>query len=360
MAEPPDYEELLERVNQDPQAARLRAIELLEVAERDGDAGTASFARRVLGLAARELNDLPEALRQLTAAVDGAEAAGLTARAAQARMSRALTFAYGGDNVGALREIDAAAGGLHGRDAARLQVQRALILQRQGRMDEALDGYRKARVALRRSGDRLWEARLLNNRGILHEFRGALADAEADYRAAAALLGSLGQEAGRAQTLHNLATVVATRGQIPEALALFDEADRTLTGLGRSYALGLREYGEALLSVRLVREARATAERAVVELSEAGLDADLAEAQLLLAEAALLDDDVATARSVASEARVAFESQHREVWAALARFQALRADWTAGERGTGPSSSPARWPTSWGRRGGPCPPPKPG
>ena len=65
MAEPSDHEELLERVNQDPQAARLRALDLLEGAERDGDASTASFARRILGLAARELNDLPEALQQV-------------------------------------------------------------------------------------------------------------------------------------------------------------------------------------------------------------------------------------------------------------------------------------------------------
>ena len=65
----------------------------------------------------------------------------------------------------ALGLADRAVGALDGLPAVRLAAQRALILQRTGRLDEALAGYAEAVPALRRAGDTLWEARALNNRG---------------------------------------------------------------------------------------------------------------------------------------------------------------------------------------------------
>ncbi|HEX2029181.1 MAG TPA: CHAT domain-containing protein, partial [Nitriliruptorales bacterium] len=87
---------------------------------------------------------------------------------------------------------------------------------------------------------------------------------------------------------------------------------------------------ELLLSVRLLDEARALAERAVAELARKGMAADLAEARLLLAHAALLQGDVEAAGSSAGEARRAFVRQRRHSWAALARYTELRATWQHG------------------------------
>src|SRR5437763_2704895 len=92
---------------------------------------------------------------------------------------------------------------------------------------------------------------------------------------------------------------------------------------------------EALLAVRVVREARAGAEEVVRLLRETGMGADLAEALLLSAQAALLDGDGAAAEDAGLEAQRAFESQDRPGWSALAAYVAMRGRWAAGTLGAG-------------------------
>ena len=104
---------------------------------------------------------------------------------------------------------------LEGAARARMQGQRALILQRLGRLDEALEGYRRPLATFRRAGDALWEARLLCNRGVLQVYRGALSAAEADFLRAEALHESIGQALAATQVRHNLGWVAARRGDVP-------------------------------------------------------------------------------------------------------------------------------------------------
>ena len=323
---------LLDRASSEPLAARAEALDVLVAARARGDRAAASGALRVLGLAAREVGEIAEALVHLRDAVDCALEAGDGVLAAQARMTLALTHLYAGHSALALREADLAAPALHGADAARLRAQRALILDRLGRRGEALSEYRRALTALRRAGDTFWEARALNNRGTLQIHRGDLGAAEADLSRSAELFAALGHRLESAKTRHNLGLVALRRGDVPTALARYEDAGAELERLGHGTALALLDHCEALLSVGLNGEARDLAGRAVRELQRHGLDADLAEALLLLAEAALLDGDPDGARVSAEGAARAFQRQGRPTWVIPARYLALRAAWAAGER----------------------------
>src|SRR5207249_4776602 len=86
-------------------------------------------------------------------------------------------------------------------------------------------------------------------------------------------------------------------------------------------------------SVRLVAEARAAVDEAVLRLERDAVATDLAEARLLQAQVALLDADPAGARRAADAAHRAFVRQQRPAWAALAKYAGLRARWV-GERRT--------------------------
>ncbi|MDM4719448.1 CHAT domain-containing protein [Micromonospora sp. WMMA1363] len=239
-------------------------------------------------------------------------------------MSLALVLDEAGHPRQALREIDAAAPALSGLPAARLQMQRALILDRLGRFKEAMAGYTEALAAFRRGDDRLWQARALTNRGVLHAYRGSLRQAEADLRAAEQGYAALGQELALAQVRHNLGFVLARSGDIPGALRWYDLADEYFARTTRP-AIALMDRGELLLRARLLPEARAAAEAALDAARASRMDLFEAQARLMLAEVALADDDRTTALEQARAAHRAFSRQDRPAWAALARYVGLRA-----------------------------------
>lgn len=307
---------------------------LASAASAQGLAGSdwrvVATAERALGLAARELSDITTALSHLRRAVAVAVEHELEHEAAEARVTLSFTLAIAGNNRGALREVAAAATSVNGPEAAQLETQRALILQRLGRHEDALEGYRRALPVLRRAGDKHWEARLLNNRGILRAFLGEPRAAQSDLVRAERLYGELGQGLSRAYAHHNLGFAAGREGDVPRALEWFDRCDEYFRAHDISRAEPLIDRCEVLLSARLVREARRTAEQAVSELERNHKGSTLAEGRLVLAEAALLDGDFATAHDEAERARRAFMRQHRARWAALARHAALRAAWRAG------------------------------
>jgi tetratricopeptide (TPR) repeat protein len=314
----------------DPHHAKVVAA--LARRQAAGDAEVVSIAERALGLAAKELNDLDGAESHLRRAAAIAGRAGLELARAEARMSLALTLAYRGQTAAALRQADLASPFLQGGDAARLQMQRAIILTRLGRQDEALDGYKKALAVFRQLDDHLWEARLLCNRGVLHAYRLELAAARNDLERALQLSQVLGQQWLIGAVWQNLGFVAARAGDIPAALDHYERADELWRTLDVPRAVLLQDRGEVLLSVGLYREGREAAAQAVAELEQAKMAIDLAEARLMLAHAALLEGDIAVAREMAALAERAFTRQQRRPWATLARYVGARARWLAGER----------------------------
>jgi tetratricopeptide (TPR) repeat protein len=316
----------------DPERARALGLEARRQARTDGDPAALSTAELALGSAAKELNDLPTALRHVRRALQAAERAGLVVHAARARLVLASVLLPLGNPTAAAREADRAEPALRGGDLGRLYAQRGVILHVQGQLEAALELYRRALPVLRRAGDLLYEAKVLNNRAMLYSSRGALVAAGADLRRVEQLAAALGMDGLAATTRQNLGYVAALRGDLPAALTWFDRADAWFRANGTVDAVGLRDRCEALLPAGLVVEARQAAEEAVHHLARLRQASSLAEARLLLSEAALRDGDPGTAKAEADRARLAFARQRRSRWVAVARYAALRAAWIGGER----------------------------
>ena len=322
----------LELVGRDPQRALALSDTALAVALDARDPAAAAVAQRAAGLALRELGDLVAAEASCRAAVRSAARGGAAQVEAEARMSLAFALLERGRVKAALTEADRAAAALRGLPAVRLATQRALILQRTGQLGQALAAYAAALPALRRFGDDLWEARLLNNRGLLHADQGTLTAAEADLHRARDLHTARGSEMLAAEAEWNLGVVAARRGDAPTALARFDRAGARHRRQGTPNPQLLLDRCHVLLGVGLVAEARQTADRAVRDLRDTGQGADLAEAQLLLARATLADGAAGEARTVAAAAQAAFTRQGRPGWSLLARSIRLRAAEAGGAR----------------------------
>jgi len=320
----------LDLVQHDPRAALSQAARALSLARREQNRAAQSMSHRARGLAARELGDLGGALAALHAAVRVASLAGLDGIAAQARMSRAFVLLTLGRIQAALRDANAAVAGTQGLDRARALAQQGLILQRAGRLDHALAVYAVALPALRRHHDELWEARLRNNRAALHAFRGHPARARADITRAGQLHAAAGRTLAQASNRWNLGVIEGLHGDIPAALAALDAAAEEYRKGGWPMASLLMDKGEVLLSAGLYAEALAAVSVAVAELSRQRHGADLAEAHLLLARAQLAAGAAGPASDSAATARRSFVRQHRQAWAATARYVEVHAAWAAG------------------------------
>jgi len=323
---------LLQLASADPVQAQREARMRLSVAEAMGDDAAECLALRVLGHAARELARPAEAAERLQQAVAVGERAGLPELAAGARVTLALTHFAAGSTAEALVQVQQALAVLRGVEHAQAVVQRALIEHRMGDFTAALAGYRSALPVLERAQDRVWLARLHNNRGLLHMEQGRLREAAVDLQEAEQSYRLSGQHMLAVQAVHNRGCVASLAGRYPDALRLFDEADHGLAELGCPTPATLPDICRALLSVRLLNEAQVVASRSVRELSEAGMSADLAEAQLLLAQAALLRSDFTAAATAARTASDMFQQQQRPAWQLTAQHQVLQVAWKAGER----------------------------
>jgi tetratricopeptide (TPR) repeat protein len=325
-------DEAIRLADGDPRLARATAAEALRLARAEHDRAAASTAERALGLAAREDHELEAAATHLRRAIHIADRAGLAGHAGRARVNLAAVLALRGDWTRALREIERAEPALDGDDLTLLHAQRAYLFHMRGRLRDALEGYQRVMPAFRRANDTYREATTLNNRGLIHYHLGALAAAEADLVRAERLFTDLKLDRAAADIRENLGMVLVRRGRLAAALGWFDRADDYFRTRGMVDAVGLRDRCHALLAARLVTEARQTAERAVRELTHRRMGAFLGDAQLLLAEAALLDGDIEAARVAAEGASRAFARQRLPSFLALARHTAVRVRLAGGER----------------------------
>jgi len=314
----------------DPARARELAGRALERSRAARDHASASVASRALGMAALDLADAPTAVEHLRSAVDAGRRARSTRRTAQARMALAFALLNQGHSTAALRQAGIASRA--GDGDAQMALQHATILERLGRMDEALGGYRRGLAAARRAGDGQTEAKLLGNRSVLHAYRGALHAAQADLRDALAIARALDQPLLAATMLQNLGWVATRRGDLPAALQSFDAAEPVVAQAGARHGVLELDRCHVLLAAGLGHEARASAQRAVARLEENAMATELAEARLALAEALLADGDPDAALDSAEQAAAQFERQRRPGWAALAAHVALHAAFARGER----------------------------
>ncbi|MBV1850692.1 CHAT domain-containing protein [Catellatospora sp. NEAU-YM18] len=301
-----------------PERAAALGVRLLARAERGRDRPGMSTSLRILGLAARELQDPALAAIRLRRSI--AVARDHPRLAAESRMSLALVLNDLGRPRAALREIDQALLVLEGLPLARARMQHGILLRRLGRDTEALEAYGAALASFRRHDDRLWQARALTNRGVLQAYRGMLTQAKVDLERAEELYRGQSLTVAVAQVQHNLGFVAAQGGDIVTALTWYDRADEQFRQSGRRPAEALIDRAELLLAARLLPEAHQAARDAVELAGSTRLGSLLPQARLLLAQAALAAGDTAEARQSARLARRAFERQQRERWVVHARY----------------------------------------
>ncbi|GAA3221817.1 CHAT domain-containing protein [Dactylosporangium siamense] len=310
-------DQLLQAIQADPHRAAADAREALAKARAVRDHAAAAAAQRVLGLAAHGLHDVTAAAAHLRAAIRSAHRAGDATVEAECRMSHALVLDDRGASAAALREIERACLQLTGLRLARATMQRALILRRVGRDDDALAGYQRALTAFRQHGDALWEGRALVNRGVLRGYRGELGPARADLGRAVQIFTDLGLPDAVARTQHNLGFLAAQAGDVPAALSHYDQARDRLAYVGAAAVTQL-DRAELLLTARLRPEARAAVGEAVEAARAGAFSSLLGQAQLLSARIELVGGDAGLARTLARQARATFTRQSRPIWAALA------------------------------------------
>jgi len=314
----------LRLVDVDPGKAWAQASSVLARARREQDAAATAIAGRAAGLAALHLSHVDTAVELLREAVAAARRAGETQLDGEAAMSLAYALTRRGEPRRALRTIDTALARLTGLSQTRARAQRGGILQQLGRLDEALEDYAAALPALRAAGDWAWVQRVHSNRAVLRIYRSQLDTAEPDLREAEQVCREHGLDLQLALVSDNLGFLHLRRGDVPAALHAYDEAERRHREVGAPAGTILIDRSELLLSVHLVPEAREAAQRAVDEFTRLRRYILLPQAQLLLADAALLDGDVASARAAAEHALRRFRRQQRPEFVALARHTVLK------------------------------------
>jgi tetratricopeptide (TPR) repeat protein len=316
--------QVLHLVDVDPQQASAQAQLLLAAAESSADDVTAAVAGRAAGMAAMHVADLDTAARLLRDAMAHARRARRPQLVGETRMSLAFVLTRHGETRRALRQIDAAVGGLSGLARARAVAQRAFIRHQLGRLDEALTDYAAALPDLRAAQEWTWVQKIHSNRAVLYIYRSQLQAAEADLAEGEAICREHGLDSLLAFLYDNLGFLHMRRGDVPAALAALDEAERRHRAVGARPGTILVDRAELLLTVRLTAEAREAATQAVEDFRANARGIALPQAQLLVADAALLDGDPTAARAAADDALRSFRAQGRPEWVALARYAVLR------------------------------------
>jgi len=321
-------EAVYSQVSVAPALAETVARRLIEESESDPTARV--MAMRALALSVRQSTGPNASITILRDAIRIGERHRLGRCLSEARMTHAGLLADAGRITAALAECDRAAAGLKGKDAGPLLAQRALILARAGRSEEAMAHFARALPLLRAAHDVRFQCLLFMNRSNLLAYLGRLPAAERDLRNGIELARAHGFQAEVVAMSENLGFLKVRGGDIPAALRLFAEA---LEGAGTAPGLvATHDRAEALLIAGMPGEARESLERRVDDVERAGFAVDLAEWHLLLAQAALMEGEPELARASAGRALTEFRSQRRTNWALLAQQIVIRARWASGER----------------------------
>ncbi|HEX6786873.1 MAG TPA: hypothetical protein VF076_06730, partial [Acidimicrobiales bacterium] len=318
---------LADRVRTSPREAADGARALLGRPRLGAEART--VAQRTLARSLRALDRPHDAIGEARRAAATARRAGLDQREAEARITLSLALFQAGRARVALEEIDRAEAVATGHTALLASAQHGILLERLGRLDEALARYSAALAGDLPDEDRL---SVLNNRAIALAFTGRVDAAVADLDEAIGLARAADAAMPEAQLVHNLGFVLTVAGDLPAALARFDEADARLMALGAPIGLNLVARARALLRANLHREARLAATWAVDALEDGRAAAEAAEARVLLAMAELADDDPEASIATAQQARRALHRQGRPGLAAQAEHVVVRARVRLGRR----------------------------
>lgn len=318
-----------EAVQEDPHLAAATAEQALRQARAERSLDAEAAALHALGFAQYELGN-SGAIRTLRAAVRVAQRGGHARRAAYARRTLAGSLAHAGRMRDALREIDAACAGSRGLDRARAEVVRLAVIGRTGTVPGSLAPAGRALRLLRRHGDAIWEARLLNNRGFLLAEAGDHSAATADLSRARQLYASLGATLAVSVIEVLLARSMLATGDIVSCLEHLDAVDPASLAPHARARLELSR-AEALVGARLLEEASAALNRALAIWDAAAGDDAAAKGRLEAARLMLLAGDAESARVLAAGLVRSLAARGQPVYAARAAALRLAAEIGANE-----------------------------
>lgn len=317
-----------EIVQASPVEGRRLAEDALRLARTTHDSDAEVAALHALGFALYALGE-PEALPTMRAAIRLGERSGHTERAALARRNLALYLAYSGKARASLREIDAARAALHGVERARTEVFRIPVYEMASRGSEAVAGSGDALRALRRSGDTVWEARLLYNRAAALTTMGRHRLARTDLERARDLYAGLGLDAAADDARIELARAHSRDGDHVGCLAELDRVDVSkLSDWAACWFYFWR--AEAFVELRLLPEATADLARFEERARRAAAVDSINQARLDGARLAIAAGDTARAIELADAAGRSFAARGQTTSSARARLISIAAAARAG------------------------------
>jgi len=209
---------------------------------------------------------------------------------------------------------------------------RALLVYRAGQVLEGLELFDRAvpqlRTGLRSGrGDPVVLAHTYLNRGVAHIDLVQPDAATQDFRRCVEVCERYGLAQIAAKARHNMGYVAYMSGDMPAALTQYAAAASTLAEIASSLLpVGRVDHARALLAAGLPERAAEQLEDAIPQLRKQRAGQDLAEAEVTMAAAALLDGKATEARRWARSAERLFTRRGNTRWAAVAALAALRAE----------------------------------
>ena len=304
----------------DPRSYMAATRILIEESRRRGDHEALVVALHALGWIEHLLVGNHAARQRLDAAVRVAERHGLTRRLPELLASRAAVNHELGRMTAAHHDLDQAlswatrhGGEIESGSRCQITLQRAVLCHNQGALIDAGQLYRE--LLARPSCPPAVHVKAGNNLAHLLAMCGRadeglpFADAALD---GAQVLGP-GLAAAVAQSR---AWVLMQSGRLSESMRAFEDAERRFVKASMPTADFSVEYADALVDLRLMREAAEVTQRAVTDLERLGAPLMAAEARLRRARLSMLDGEPAEALRQVDDALAALRRQRRPMWVA--------------------------------------------
>ncbi len=297
----------------DPDRFRSAAEALVAEARQVRQPEALALALRALAWAERlRLHDR-SAIRLLDEARRIARRHHLHDTLADLLMSHAAVSQELGRMTVARHDLRAAAELVTGARTFELDFQRAVLLQNTGRLADAAAIYQRLLSEPEAGASR--KVKSASNLALIESEQGR-------YRQALRRLGQALQAAEEvgpavaAATAECRAWVTVQSGRFAEGMRLFEEAAQALRAANLPLGDHYHEYADALMELRLLPEAASAARRGMEEFFAAGVPLMAAEAQLRVAQLAMLAGDPAEAIAASTTAAAAFRAQTRGAWRA--------------------------------------------
>ena len=276
----------------DPDTFRPVAEAIVAEARRARQPEALALALRALAWAERSRRDDRSAIRLLDQASRIARRHHLADTLADVLMTHAAVSQELGRMAAAHRDLRAAAALVSGTRTAELDFQRALLMQNTGRLAEAAEIYRRMLSDPGVSARRTVHGG--NNLALIESQQGRYGQALRRLGQALRKAAEIGP-AVVAVVATSRAWVTVQSGRFAEGLGLFEEAAKAHQAAALPLGEHYIEYADALMELRLLPEAISAARQAVQEFSAVGIPLMAAEAQLRVAQLALLAGDASQA-----------------------------------------------------------------